>query len=75
MLILLLDNDIEQDPGTLFSKCWQESFDQSRPKFGENRGMQCAAIALHFLVSRMQTGGPKTILIVLFKMAASFMNH
>ena len=49
-LILFLGNDIEEDPGPLFSKCSQGSSDQSHPKFGENRGMLCSYIIVcHYI--------------------------
>ena len=46
-LMILLCNDVETHPGPLFEKAISGSFDQSHPKFGINRGKQCASIALY----------------------------
>ena len=46
----LVIGNIEREPGpTFFEKSICGSFDQSHPKFGNNRGMQCASIALYSL--------------------------
>lgn len=47
--LILLANDIETNPGPLFSSLKQGSFNQGHPKYGEAAGNQCAAIALYAL--------------------------
>ena len=47
--LILLTNDIETNPGPLFSSIVQGSFNQACVKYGEAAGSQCAAIALFAL--------------------------
>ena len=47
--LILLANNIETNPGPLFSSIVQGLFDQACVKYGEAAGSQCAAIALFTL--------------------------
>ena len=47
--LILLANNIETNPGPLFSSIVQGSFNQACVKYGEATGSQCPAIALFTL--------------------------
>ena len=48
--LILLANDIETNPGPLFSSIVQGSFNQACVKYGEAAESQCAAIALFLYI-------------------------